>query len=119
LARPAKEGENLMTALALANPKFPNTNGWQDRHNSAMRIPHPGFEAAMVQLLTGWYNYAETHRRRYSSDIGEDGVLGEAWADIGTSIRALLNGDLGRMDGGTLDGFISDTLQHNSIDPNQ
>ena len=38
--------------------------------------------------------------------IGSDGVLGVAWAKMGRQLRNLLCGDLGRLDGGTLDGII-------------
>ena len=38
--------------------------------------------------------------------IGSDGILGVAWAKMGRQLRNLLCGDLGRLDGGTLDGII-------------
>ena len=38
--------------------------------------------------------------------IGSDSVLGIAWALIGRHLLTLLCGDLGRLDGGTLDGIV-------------
>jgi hypothetical protein len=98
----------------LANPKLPNTGGWQNRHQSAVLNP-TGFERPMVHLLTGWSEYAETHRARYESVIGDDGVLGPAWEEIGDALRTMLNGDLGRLDGGTLDSFILNTMRDNGV----
>lgn len=43
--------------------------------------------------------------------IGDDYVLGAAWEEIGTQILNLLNGDLGRLDGGTLDEVIHEALK--------
>lgn len=109
-------------AQMTANPKYPNSNGWQDRHNSAvagrrlLNNPHSDFEQALRQLLAGWDEYAQTHRKAYESAIGEDGVLGKHWEEIGDALRGLLNGELGRFDGGTLDAFILDTMRENGVD---
>lgn len=96
--------------------RMPNTFGWQDRHMAALRAPME-VESAVSDLIVGWAQYADRHRARYESGIGEDGVLGPAWAAIGASIRALLNGETGRLDCGTLDGFICDTLTAEGFDP--
>lgn len=103
----------------LLNPTFthpsngktmPNTSGWQDRHVEALRNP-TGFEAAIVLMLKGWTAYADAHRFRYSSRVEGDYVMGPEWEAIGRSVIGLLNGDTGRLDCGTLDGFIRNTLQ--------
>jgi hypothetical protein len=99
-----------------ANPKYPNTTGWQDRHNAVVNqvsYSRTSFEFALVAMLRGWQTYANTHRKRYGSLIGNDGVLGEPWQEIGRSIRDLLNGEAGRLDCGTLDAFILNTLSDN------
>lgn len=82
-----------------------NANTWIEQHAAAMTSPK-GFEVPIVTLLNGWLEYAETHRDRYGSLIGEDYVLGAAWADMGLALRAMLNGETGRLDCGTLDGMI-------------
>jgi len=99
-----------MMNIAPANATMPNTGKWQDRHNDAMRYPHAGFESAIVHLLNGWVEYASHHRKQYISSIGDDGVLGPEWWEIGKALRHLLNGETGRLDCGTLDAFILDTM---------
>jgi hypothetical protein len=97
-----------------------NKTGWDVRHNGAlgvalgasMAIPKAQ-ETAVAQMLRAWETYAAAHNARFESAIGEDYVLGPAWEQIGLGIRALLNGELGRLDGGTLDRFILDTLKEN------
>lgn len=49
--------------------------------------------------------------REPAGGIGEDYVLGPEWATIGRALLALLNGETGRLDCGTLDGIIRDTLR--------
>ncbi len=65
-----------------------------------------GFEAGLLDLIVGLTEYAGAHVRQYDSPIADDGVLGEAWLDALRGVRALLNGELGRLDGGTLDHAI-------------
>lgn len=110
-------------AEILRNPSFvnhrtgkrtPNDTGWQDRHMAALRAP-VGFEAAIVSMLAGWATYADQHRARYESRVTDDGVMGDEWTGIGRSILALLNGETGRLDCGTLDGFIRDTLASEGV----
>lgn len=96
------------------NPKLPGD--WKERHNAAtMSLGRP-FESAIVHMLEAWARYADDHRARYESPIGEDYVLGPEWRDIGLGIRGLLNGETGRLDCGTLDGFILDTLKAEGIE---
>jgi hypothetical protein len=102
--------------IALANRTMPNTTGWQDRHDNAMAFPRPGFEAAIVGMLKGWHNYAVSAKLAHGSPIGDDGVLGPEWQAIGQALLGLLNGDIGRLDGGTLDGFIRNTLRDNGAE---
>lgn len=96
--------------------KGPNDNGWATRHISAINAPR-GAEVGIVSLLRGWMQYADTHSQRYESGIGEDGVLGDEWVKIGDALLGLLNGELGRLDGGSLDGLIRDTLRAEGFDP--
>ena len=105
-------------AQAFRNPSFinsatgkvmPNDTGWQTPHLAALSAPRD-FEREIVALIEAWARYADTHLARYATGIGNDGVLGDAWMEIARGIRALLNGETGRLDCGMLDGFICDTL---------
>lgn len=78
---------------------------WAQQHALAMMAP-VGAEAPIVHLLLSWVRYAESHEKLYGAKIGRDGVLGKAWCEIGRQIITLLNGSLGRLDGGTLDAGV-------------
>lgn len=104
------------TAPLQANRKLPNTGGWQDRHDEALRNPRIGFESALVRMMVGWFEYAEEHKQRYESVIGNDHVLGDEWEAMGDALRGLLNGSLERLDAGTLDSFVLKTMRSNGID---
>lgn len=93
-----------------------DTTGWSTRHLAALNAPRDA-EVAIVGLLEAWLIYADRHQDRYMSDIGEDGVLGPEWAKVGSALLALLNGELGRLDGGTLDTLIRDTLVLEGYNP--
>jgi hypothetical protein len=90
-------------------------NGWQGEHAKALHIPR-GAEIPFVSLLNGWLEYADSHSRRFETGIGEDYVLGPQWAAIGSALLSLLNGELGRLDGGSLDSLIRDTLAAEGFD---
>lgn len=105
-------------------PRYDDKTGWKSRHLTAIAEPlgtlygpeKPTHERAMVLMLRGWIEYAEAHRSAFGSDIGADYVLGDEWFKIGESLRGLLNGDLGRLDGGTLDSIIADNLDQQGFD---
>lgn len=79
--------------------------GFIKRHERAMTVPR-SFERSLRALIDGLMSYAVDHEARYGSKLGEDGVLGEAWADALRGVRGLLNGELGDLDGGLLDGAL-------------
>jgi hypothetical protein len=102
-----------------ANPKLANMGNWQNRHNAAVEHPAAGFERAIITMLRGWLEYAEVHHAQYESLIGDDGVLGDEWRDLGKAIHGLLDGMTGRLDCGTLSTLIHDTLKANGIEEEQ
>jgi hypothetical protein len=63
-------------------------------------------ERPIVGFITALADYGDAHKERFESDIGDDYVLGKDWMDILKATRGLLNGELGRLDGGTLDGML-------------
>ena len=83
----------------------------------AVTQPKTAFEKALVEMLSGWLRYADAVQTSWDAGIGKDYVLGPNWAQIGDALRGLLNGDLGRMDGGTLDGVLCRTLEAEGFDP--
>jgi hypothetical protein len=91
-------------------------NGWQDRHLAAIIRPN-ATERPMVNLISAWVDYAAQHARRFDSKIGDDGVLGPEWAQIGAALHGLLNGETGRLDCGTLDAIIHDNLTTEGFNP--
>lgn len=109
-------------SLRKTAPKRFKENQWGHRHTVGFKnhfVPthehQPLHEAGIVHLIRGWAEYADAHFHRFESTIGEDSVLGEEWAQIGSALRGLLNGELGRLDGGTLDGLILEIATHNDI----
>ncbi len=100
----------------MADHTLPNAGDWQTRHNSAVMLPRSGAELAIVSMLNGWLAYAASHQERYEDLIGNDGVLGKPWAEIGASIASLLDGETGRLDCGTLSSLINNTMRANGVE---
>lgn len=110
--------DTAATLSGLANRKYSNTGGWQDRHDTEWRSVH----AAPIQegrciaaMLKAWQGYAQAHKTRHDSLIGDDGVLGREWARIGGALRGLLNGQTDNLDCGTVDAFILTTAAQNGV----
>lgn len=76
---------------------------WKRRHLNAVLIPSERFEAPLLGLIKSLADYAQAHVNQYGTPVGNDGVLGEGWESALRGFRALLNGDAGRLDCGTLD----------------
>lgn len=89
---------------------------WRGRHNLGVTVPTMDKERSLVELFSGWARYAENHEARFEAKIGEDYILGVAWTEIGQGLRTLLNGELGRLDAGTLDSFLLNTATEHGID---
>src|SRR5437764_698038 len=97
---------------AFVNPfKTDHTCEWINRHVDAIHSPNPGFERAIVSLLSGWLRYPDAHKSHYHSGIGEDRILGGEWARMGGALRGLLNDETGRLDRFTLGRLICETLK--------
>ena len=102
-----------LTALDKSTLK----TGWDKRHNDAVIAPGP--REAIMPLIKAWARYADTHKRLHETPIGEDGYCGPYFEEIAHGINGLLSADIGRLDGGTLNTFILDTLEENGCDPNE
>jgi len=112
-----KHINRLLLELTTKEEKFtvPIKRGWKRRHLSAVMRPQ-GPERGIMDLFQGWLLYADYHKERFKGGIGEDYFLGPEWVKIGLAIRTLLNGELGRLNGGTLDAVILDTLSAEGFD---
>jgi hypothetical protein len=95
-------------------PKDPT--GYIRRHELAFMAPTKPFEQAIVQMLLGLKHYASDHENAYGSKLADDGVIGEAWLDALRGLRAMLNGQLGRLDGGFLDAAICNLYREAGFD---
>lgn len=81
-----------------------NATNWQDRHRAALASPRTSFERLSV-ILDAVEAYCRAYRSAYESDIADDAILGdEGVAPILLGVVRLLDGDLGRLDAGTMWG---------------
>lgn len=78
---------------------------WQQRHVSALKSPK-GFEAPILSLIEGLQDYRVEHEARYGSKIGEDHFMGKLYLDLARTIIKLLNGEIGRLDGGSVEQLV-------------
>jgi hypothetical protein len=99
---------------------------YQARHNQAMQqvpcsvMPDKGklnAETAIVAMVKGLGVYARSHEQNYRARLADDGVLGPAFEEIAHSLRTLLNGEIGRLDGGLTDRAICDALRRAGFNP--
>lgn len=92
-----------MKTLKVPEPTI--ANNWATRHNKA--ITHPTkTERGVVDACYALEAMAEAHAERYASVIAEDGVLGDCWLKTLHGVRGMLNGETGRLDCGTVDGWL-------------
>lgn len=80
-------------------------------------MPRDGakFERPLNEMYDCLRDYAEAYMRRYSSVIGEDAVLGEAWITAVRSLCDLLNGETGLIDCGAFDRKLRDLAELNGF----
>lgn len=76
------------------------------RLQDSQRVKRP-----IVAMILACADYADAHEKRFESGIGEDGVLGLEWESMVKAVRGLLNGELGGLDGGTLDSLLCRMLE--------
>lgn len=94
---------------------MPSDNGWFTRHEKAFQTTI-GFHGHLVGMLRSTTRYAEEHLKRYESPISDDGFLGDYILDQLKACRALLNGEIGNLDGGTMDRLIRSIAAEHGFD---
>lgn len=99
-----------MNSIANAMSKAFQQNEYGKRHAEAWLHPRKGSEAMIKGLILGWIEYADQYHQSSSFEphgaLAKDYYAGREWLAIGQSIISLLSMDLGRLDGGLLDGLI-------------
>lgn len=89
-----------LTHFSLADPN----PDWFRRSRNAYFNPLSN-ERGIVMMMKALVAYADDHARKFESPLGHDYVLGPAWLKMLQGWRTLLNGDLGRLDGGLMDAL--------------
>jgi hypothetical protein len=87
----------------------------------------PTMAAGIALIIEGLATYADGYHAEYGPEgedqsdghiLANDGVLGDAWAEVLKGCRTLLNGDLGGLDGGTLDSILCKMAEANGYEVN-
>jgi hypothetical protein len=94
-----------------------NARAWATRHNAAVRgydqnaALRPG-ERVILTLAEAIWMWTHEHG---GDGFGDPHVL----VPLMGAFRQALNFELGRLDGGTLDGWVCDLADHLGLDPDQ
>ena len=81
--------------------------GWARGNFTAATFPSTPYEIAIVALCEGIQKYVDAYAQTNNPEDSEMDYLTGDW--VGTiidGVRGMLNGDLGRLDGGTVDGWL-------------
>ena len=71
---------------------------------------------AIADILTAVENYSQAYSAEFGDKVGGDAILGdEGIREILRGARVLLNGPLGRSDGGTFDHRILQIAKNNNL----
>lgn len=93
-----------------------NAKNYIQRHWRARSDPQ-GFERPIVSMLNAIKDYAELYQAEYHSSVGQDYVLGdEGIKPMLQALLTLLNGEIGRLDGGMMDREIREVAEILKID---
>lgn len=96
-------------------------DGWATRHADAMvegaMFTDTSLRASggIAQMVYGWASYADAYRLQWGSTVGDDRVLGPAWARAGQAIEELLNGHIGQLDAGATSTLLYHIAELNGV----
>ena len=103
------------SALKHAEKINPGTVAYQS-HQMAFNEAEP-----LLLAMDCLYKYALTYKRRFGSNLADDGVLGQEWLDAIKGIHGLLNGDgeiamaknisTDSKDNGAIEGIFLDAIE--------
>lgn len=107
--------------LTLSRHVRPGTVAYDEHVRACQRAARTGrgradFARAMGAMLRGWSEYADAYAARYGDAVGDDAVLGDAWQRIGDGLRALLDGEVGGLDCGSIDANVLDCMARNGVE---
>lgn len=86
----------------------PEAPSWLISHHRALSEPRGG-EAPVVTLRSALIQYGLCYAERFEGcSLGQDNFLGPAWLQVARGYLALLNGETGRLDCGSLDAELRD-----------
>lgn len=87
-----------------------NVDQWRELHDKAMRYPNRT-EKPIVRLYEAINLYLE------ATDWDGEWFLDQYVASLLEGFRGLLNGPIGRLDAGTLDGWVCDAMYEVHFNP--
>jgi hypothetical protein len=88
------------------------THDWKALHDEAYADPKTPRQRWIVSLIKGIEKSINEYTRAHTYDPFPDGVISEAFGEVISGARSLLNADFGgRLDGGTLDAKLCDLAQ--------
>lgn len=102
-------------SLAQVGQASVGGGSWQRRHWSAWMDPD-GVERAVRDLIVALARYGNEHRAAHGAPTGNDGYIGPIFKAMLHHAIDLLNGDLRRFDGGTLDRLLREIAKENGIE---
>jgi len=90
-------------------------------HLFARTSPQPGYEAALVGMLRSLAEYCLAYREAGSDEeteanAGEDGLFGEYLTDYVRTVKMLMNGERGRLDGNEFESELRLICENHKID---
>jgi hypothetical protein len=108
---------NRSKRLLTIKPDMPidTLQAWENRHNQAVTCPTPG-EAVIIAMIQAVALYIRQQEEGTDDLPWYDYVLSVGVGEMIGGIRTLLNGDLGRLDGGTLDAVLWSLAERASFD---
>ena len=84
-----------------------DVTGWARGHFTAALFPSTPYEIAIVALCDGIKMYVDAYAQTNNPEDSEmDYLTGDWVGNVIEGVRGMLNGDLGRLDGGTVDAWL-------------
>ena len=110
---------NRSKRLLQIKPEQPvdRLDPWEIRHNNAVTCPTPN-EAILISMIQSVALYVRHAEMSEGLDVGQwrDYALGDGVGTMIEGIRTLLNGDISRLDGGTLDAVLTSLAERVGYD---